>query len=104
MLSSVELGFNLKYGAGKEGKALKYFEQPNLRLAYTKDNNVSTWWLRSVDIIYDSCFFYINVKGQIGSLNAFDIYGIRPAFCVDKNLKVIKNTEIIEGETVYIIK
>lgn len=104
LLSSTELGYDLKYGAGKEGKVIAYFEQPNARIAYTKEGNPSAWWIRSVDIIYDSCFYGIGPRGEVGSGNAFDMNGVRPAFCVSGDTPIRANTDLYEGKTVYVIE
>ena len=103
LLSTTELGVDLPHTAGKEGRAIDYFEQPDVRIAYTKDEEISAWWLRSVDILYDSCFYGISGKGQAGSANAYDFYGVRPAFCVSGDTPISANSDLCEGKIVYVI-
>lgn len=104
LISYTELNLKQTYHNGIEGTPIEYFEKSEKRIAYTEDGNPSAYWLRSADTDYKSCFYGIGPRGEVGSGNSFGTNGVRPAFCVDKNLKVIKNTKIIEGEIVYIIK
>ena len=71
-----------------------------IRIVATTNNGKFTvsWWLRSADSTYDSCVYAVGPEGEIGSTNAYDMNGIRPAFCVDGKQEIYKE----EGR--YILK
>ena len=77
LLSFTELGYEKNGHAGVEGVP---------------------WLLRSADSTYDSCVYAVGPEGEIGSTNACDMNGIRPAFCVDGKQEIYKE----EGR--YILK
>ena len=63
---------------------LLYFKDNKNRFATTNNGKFTvSWWLRSADSTYDSCVYAVGPEGEIGSTNAYDMNGIRPAFCVD---------------------
>lgn len=99
LLSFTELGYRENGHTGIEGAPLLYFKDAKNRLATTNNEKITaSWWLRSADSAYDSCVYVIGPKGEIGSTNAFDMNGIRPAFCVDGK------QEIYKEEDKYIMK
>jgi len=90
LLSYRELGYALNGHVGEEGAALKYFKDNNHRSVFTESDQASGWWLRSADSTYDSCVYAVGPEGEIGSTNAFEENGVRPAFCIDENMEIYK--------------
>ena len=75
------------------------FKDNKNRFATTNNGKFTvSWWLRSADSTYDSCVYAVGPEGEIGSTNAYDMNGIRPAFCVDGKQEIYKE----EGR--YILK
>ncbi len=83
-------------------KQIQYFNDPSHILAQKEDDlkGKYAWWLRSVDTGYSSCFYVIDGEGTLGSTNAFERFGIRPAFCVGKDEKV-KTSEDGSGRLIF---
>ncbi len=103
LLSYAELGFTLFGATLKEGEALSYFQNPKNRIGYKKD--IATGWLlRSPAVHYFNMASGINKEGGYGGANAEKAYGVRPAFCLSDALEVELRDDIVEGETVYVIK
>ena len=100
LLSVTEIGYKDLSTAMKEGKPLKYFNNPENRIAY-KNGKAISYWLRTRDTFSDSTFFAMTYNGKLGAANAYDESDLRPAFCVDNNLKVKKSEGIVEGKSVY---
>ena len=44
----------------------------------------SSWWLRTPNTYYLSCTYVIGANNKIGTTNAYDKNGVRPAFCCIK--------------------
>lgn len=106
LLSFTELGYDNNNHVGLEGRKLKYFKLDNYnnRIATAYDGGIAySWWLRSADTTYESCFYAVGAEGEIGSTNAFSVNGIRPAFCVKSDLKISTSSYIVNDKTVYII-
>lgn len=98
-LSFTELGYKKNGHVGVEGVPLLYFKDNKNRFATTNNGKFTvSWWLRSADSTYDSCVYAVGPEGEIGSTNAYDMNGIRPAFCVDGKQEIYKE----EGR--YILK
>lgn len=98
LLSYLELGYSQNGHVGAEGTALEYFKDNEHRSAFTESDEASGWWLRSADSTYDSCVYAVGPEGEIGSTNAFEENGVRPAFCMDENVEICKK----EGK--YLLK
>ena len=99
LLSFTELGYKKNGHVGVEGVPLLYFKDNKNRFATTNNGKFTvSWWLRSADSTYDSCVYAVGPEGEIGSTNACDMNGIRPAFCVDGKQEIYKE----EGR--YILK
>lgn len=99
LLSFTELGYKKNGHVGVEGVPLLYFKDNKNRFATTNNGKFTvSWWLRSADSTYDSCVYAVGPEGEIGSTNAYDMNGIRPAFCVDGKQEIYKE----EGR--YILK
>lgn len=91
LLSYAELGYDNNGHVGSEGMTLQFFKNYDNRRAYAEQSEKSvSWWLRSADSLYDSCVYAVGPDGEIGSTNAFDLNGVRPAFCVKGDLQIRK--------------
>ena len=93
----------LLYGYGIEGKALRYFRNPDNRLSYL-DGTPMGWLLRTPVTSYLSAVCEVNFDGKLSLGNSFGKHGIRPAFCVDSLAKIKKKAGIIEGKEVYVLE
>lgn len=102
LLSFREVGYDEHLMAVDEGIRLKYFENIDNRIAYRKDRPLS-WWLRTPYIGFNSVVWSVGGDGVMTEISTSYTNGIRPAFCLPPNTKVTTSSNIIEGETVYIL-
>ena len=93
----------LSYGYGIEGKALRYFRNPDNRLSYL-DGIPMGWLLRTPVTSYLSAVCEVSFDGKLSLGNSFGKHGIRPAFCVDSLAKIKKKEGIIDGKKVYVME
>ena len=93
----------LSYGYGIEGKALRYFRNPDNRLSYL-DGTPMGWLLRTPVTSYLSAVCEVSFDGKISLGNSFGKHGIRPAFCVDSLAKIKKKEGIDDGKKVYVLE
>ena len=93
----------LSYGYGIEGKALRYFRNPDNRLSYL-DGTPMGWLLRTPVTSYLSAVCEVSFDGKLSLGNSFGKHGIRPVFCVDSLAKIKKRAGIIEGKEVYVLE
>ena len=93
----------LSYGYGIEGKALRYFRNPDNRLSYL-DGTPMGWLLRTPVTSYLSAVCEVSFDGKLSLGNSFGKHGIRPAFCVDSLAKIKKKEGIIDGKKVYVME
>ena len=93
----------LSYGYGIEGKALRYFRNPDNRLSYL-DGTPMGWLLRTPVTSYLSAVCEVSFDGKLSLRNSFGKHGIRPAFCVDSLAKIKKKEGIIDGKKVYVME
>ncbi|MBQ7681000.1 MAG: hypothetical protein IJT31_02155 [Oscillibacter sp.] len=103
LLSCTETGFTDLVNAGKEGDALSYFGTPEHRTATRENGAAVSWWLRTPDTYYLSAAYGIGPDGSLGSGNAYNENGIRPAFCVPSDTVAFPTTDILPGQTVYFL-
>ena len=103
LLSCTELCEDGVENTGREGSALKYFRDASNRLATGEDGTASGWWLRSPDTYYLSCPFGIGPDGSIGSGNAYNKNGVRPAFRLAACAGIEAREDIVAGKTVYVL-
>lgn len=89
-------------GLSNEGTAIEYFKDENNRLAYSDDNVLISWWLRTPDTWGSSITYTMGENNKIGSTNSSDPNGVRPAFCVSPSLAIEASDDIIPDEIVYI--
>ena len=73
--------------AASEGTFLRFFEKEEQRIVL-KENQKSSWWLRTPNTYYTSCVYVIGANNKIGFSNAYDKNGVRPAFCVPGDCKM----------------
>ena len=93
----------LSYGYGIEGKALRYFRNPDNRLSYL-DGIPMGWLLRTPVTSYLSAVCEVSFDGKLSLGNSFGKHGIRPAFCVDSLAKIKKKAGIVEGKEIYVLE
>ena len=92
----------LSYGYGIEGKALRYFRNPDNRLSYL-DGTPMGWLLRTPVTSYLSAVCEVSFDGKLSLGNSFGKHGIRPAFCVNSLARIKKKEGIIDGKKVYVL-
>ncbi|MBQ9521819.1 MAG: hypothetical protein IJR72_04530 [Oscillospiraceae bacterium] len=103
LLSCTETGFTNLVNAGKEGNTLSYFADPAHRTASRENGTAVSWWLRTPDTYYLSAAYGIGADGSLGSGNAYNENGIRPAFRVPSDADAFPTTDIVQGQTVYFL-
>ncbi|MBR4544673.1 MAG: hypothetical protein IKO14_01660 [Oscillibacter sp.] len=103
LLSCTETGFTELVNAGKEGDALSYFTDPAHRTASRENGTAASWWLRTPDTYYLSAAYGIGADGSLGSGNAYNENGVRPAFRVPSDTDAFPTTDIVQGQTVYFL-
>ena len=101
LLSCSELGIDDSPNMAIEGETLQFFCNEENRKAYL-NGETSSWWLRTPHTYYLSCTYVIGDNNKIGSTNSYDSNGVRPAFCVSKNVKIELKNGIIDNEQVYV--
>ena len=108
LLSRKELGSDFE----NEGKKLDYFNKTENRISYyngeatswVHQGEATSWLLRTPVGSYFSAVFSVAYDGAPSIGNAFSLYGIRPAFCVDSLAKIKKKEGIIDGKEVYVLE
>lgn len=101
LLSCTEICIDDSVNCGREGTPLRFFRNGAQRSA-SLGGTVTSWWLRSPNTYYFSCPYSVSGDGRIGSGNAYDLNGIRPAFCVDSSAAVTLHSDILDGKAVYV--
>lgn len=101
LLSCTEIGVDDSVNCGREGTPLRFFQNGAHRFAFS-GNTAMSWWLRSPSTYYLSCPYSVGPDGRIGSGNAYDLNGIRPAFCVESSAKVTLRRDILNDRAVYV--
>ena len=95
-----------------EGRKLDYFNKVENRISYyngettswVRKGEATSWLLRTPVGSYFSAVFSATYDGTVSIGNAFSLYGIRPAFCVDSLAKIKKKEGIVNGEKVYVLE
>ena len=108
LLSMKELGYEYE----NEGKKLDYFNKAENWISYyngettswVRQGEATSWLLRTPVGAYFSAVFSATYEGTLCIGNAFSLYGIRPAFCVDSLAKIKKKEGIVNGEKVYVLE
>ncbi len=108
LLSAVELGitFSVDYNITKEGTPLKYFESKEhyVKKAYAADGTAWPYWTRTPWIWETYDVVVIGTELDFGRPSADKKMGVRPAFCLGKDIAVQKSDSVIEGKIVYVLK
>lgn len=102
LLSATEVGI-VAAGLPKEGHKLDFFSNKENVICYDNpetSTNPQPYWLRTPCYAANSLTFCIGNDGSLGSANASDLCGVRPAFCVDKD-EPIKITDI-DGKQAFV--
>ena len=87
LLAYSEVMEDQNINAASEGTFLRFFEKEEQRIVL-KENQKSSWWLRTPNTYYTSCVYVIGANNKIGFSNAYDKNGVRPAFCVPGDCKM----------------
>ena len=105
LLSLEEMAFNgLQHITVQEGTPLKYFEDDyTRRLAFLSDGRDFPYWTRTPELWENYKVVAIGIK-KVGSASAHISNGVRPAFCVKRSTPVVQSTDVVEGETVFVIE
>lgn len=105
--SAVELGvnFSVGYNITKEGKPLDYFKNMvhSEKTAYKADGTAWAYWTRT-PWIWETCEVTVIGITGLDKAPADRLFGVRPAFCMDKDTIVKESDSIFVGENVYIIE
>ena len=103
LLSLRELGVQDTTISVPEGERLRFFRGiHDVRVASLSDGQENPYWTRTPNTWGSSNVFTIGVN-TIGSGTA-DVYsGVRPAFCLDRSTPIKTRTDIIIGETVFVL-
>jgi len=114
LISCTEIGMENKILAPEEGEPLKYFNNKERYLAYAHEGERErVWYLRtpyfgeSVDGVWVSGMDgVLGFKGiaDWGEPDGLAKSSVRPSFCVNNLLPIEESVEVIEGETVYVLK
>ena len=103
LLSCAETGFLNLTNTGTEGGALSFFQTVENRTARKEDGSAASWWLRTPDAYYLSAAYGIGPDGTLGSGNAYNENGVRPALCVPPDAQAVPADNIADGQSVYIL-
>jgi len=104
LLSNMELGTEERENIQKEEPLQYFMDNTQHLLATYKEGAKSSWLLRTGDkepTIISSSGRHVSAFPLI--YYATYPAGIRPAFCLDGDIKIVKNKDIIAGETVYML-
>ena len=88
-----------------EGKPLKYFKDDFTRMKTTDENGKeSGWWLRTPSMAGDTVAIAVGSDGRVGFAAVDNYIGVRPAFCLPRDVGIEESKEAVPGERVYVIK
>lgn len=102
LLSATEVGI-VAAGLPKEGHKLDFFSNKENVICYDNpetSTNPQPYWLRTPCYAANSLTFCIGNDGSLGSANASDLCGVRPAFCIDKDTPI--KTTSIDGKQAFV--
>jgi len=102
LLAVHEIGFDAIDFVSKEGKQLQYFKEVD-HIGATCSGKPTGWWLRTSNNTSDILVYIVNIKNELRSIGADYTCGVRPAFCLPKDMKVRKTTDILSDREVYIL-
>ncbi len=101
LLSCKELDLDKNLCMGDEGIALTYFDNLENRVAYC-NGEAYGWWLRTANTYATSCTYVISPSNVITDANAYDLNGVRPAFCVSGDMNIVEKEGIVDNQKVYV--
>lgn len=101
LLSCNEVGISDSVNIAAEGEMLEYFKDEDNRLAHLNEEP-SSWWLRTPNTYYLSCTYVIGDNNKIGYTNAYDLNGIRPAFCIAGDTPIELADGIADDNMAYV--
>lgn len=104
LLSLIELNGAESSVSVPEGDTLKYFDDDyERRVAYMPNGMKSPYWTRTPQTWETYDVFTIGTKGT--GMGTADIdSGVRPAFCLNGSTLIKQRSDIISGQTVYVIE
>lgn len=98
----------------KEGEPLKYFENKERYLGYAKEGEKERVWYLCTPYFGNSGdgVWVVGMGGSLGrkgiayfgESDGLSKSSVRPAFCLSNSLLIEESAEVIQGETVYVIK
>jgi hypothetical protein len=82
----------------KEGEPLDYFKEMSARVAYYNNGQAGSWWLRTANTANRAVVCGVTTDGAvglggIGGPGELYLNGVRPAFCLSRDTKVMKNDD-----------
>ncbi|MCL2351948.1 MAG: DUF6273 domain-containing protein, partial [Firmicutes bacterium] len=87
-----------------EGNTLTYFAGKYTRkVTYLSDGERCAYWTRTPEIWEIYNVFLIG-HDKLGAEGADVSLGVRPAFCLKKSTEITKRTDIVNGQTVYVVE
>ncbi|KOP64914.1 hypothetical protein AMS62_06380 [Bacillus sp. FJAT-18019] len=103
LLSLKELDGPKSYVSVPEGDTLKFFsDNYKRRIAYFPNGEESPYWTRTPSTWETYTVFTIG--RALGTATADIDTGVRPAFCLEESVAIKKSSDIISGQTVYVIE
>ena len=104
LLSLRELGFMNLRTSVPEGRALRLFRgRPHTaRVATFSCGSASSYWTRTPEVWHRYVVFTIG-PNSIGAGSAGVYSGVRPAFALARSTPITTRTDIISGETVFVL-
>lgn len=104
LLSLKELNGSKSNASVSEGNILKYFKDDySRRVANLPNGEECAYWTRTPETWETYTVFTIGKKGT-GSGSADVASGVRPAFCMKITTALKQRTDIVSGQTVYVIE
>lgn len=107
LLSAVELGdiYSVDLCTASEGIPLKYFvfKEHSVKTAYMADGEAWPYWTRTPWLSGTYSVMVIGVH-QLADATTDRYLGVRPAFCMARDIAVLESDSIVAGETVYVLE
>ncbi len=103
LLSYAEVNYSEHSMAPNEGTTLSYFTDDQSRVAY-RNGEPCSWWLRTPYTGYDSVTWSVGGNGVKTELSSATENGVRPALCLSGDVNIKESTEVVNGETVFVIE
>jgi len=103
LLSRRELGVPSSNIAVPEGERLRFFRNYHARrVASFSDSTAMPYWTRTPNTLGTSSVFFIGIN--MVDFDTADIcFGIRPAFAMCRSTAITTSTDIVSGQTVFVL-